>query len=141
MNLRDELLAIRAARSALTPDIVVEEAAAPDHPLHSHFEWDDSVAGQFWRRHQAGQLIRSVTITYTRQNGTQGKLREFHAVRDTNGHKSYEPFEELLQSPLELELVRRKMRRDWEAFRARYESFEEFRQLLVDYVDGQEEAS
>ena len=99
MNLRDELLAIRAARSALTPDIVVEEATAPDHPLHSHFEWDDTVAGQFWRRHQAGQLIRSVTITYTRQNGTQGKLREFHAVtRHKQPQVQHEPFEELLQS-------------------------------------------
>lgn len=135
MNLRDELMAIREQRGVLSPAVVVEEAAAESHPLHSHFEWDDSVAGPKWRYHQAGQLIRSVQVIYTRPNGTQGHVRGFHAVRDEEGQTVYNPIDEIVQSPLSTEMLRRRLRRDWEAFRARYESFEEFRELLTEYVE------
>ena len=42
----------------LQPEIVVEAARPKSSPLHSRFEWDDSVAGQQYRIWQARQLIR-----------------------------------------------------------------------------------
>lgn len=42
----------------LKPEIVVEESRPATAPLHSRFEWNDSVAGQQYRIWQARQLIR-----------------------------------------------------------------------------------
>lgn len=41
----------------LMPEEVVEAARHPDSPLHSKFEWDDSVAAENYRLNQARTLI------------------------------------------------------------------------------------
>lgn len=58
----------------LTPQIVLREAEKKTSPLHTHFEWDDSVAAERWRLEQAGQLIRKVRVTITNEN-TQKEMR------------------------------------------------------------------
>lgn len=52
-----ELTAIYKKHDGLTPEIILSEAAAPDHPLHNNFEWDDSKAGHKYRLVQATQMI------------------------------------------------------------------------------------
>lgn len=42
----------------LQPQTVVNDARPLESPLHSRFEWDDSVAGEQFRIWQARQLIR-----------------------------------------------------------------------------------
>lgn len=42
----------------LQPETVVESARPASSPLHSRFEWDNTVAGQQYRIWQARQLIR-----------------------------------------------------------------------------------
>lgn len=46
----------------LTPNALVTSARAEDSPLHSYFEWDDSIAGEKYREWQARQLIRVVVL-------------------------------------------------------------------------------
>lgn len=45
------------------PDRVVEAASDPANPLHSEFEWDDTVAGHKYRLEQARALIASIKTT------------------------------------------------------------------------------
>lgn len=42
---------------SLTPKRIVDEARSSEHPLHGYFEWDDSKAGEKFRRLQAYQLL------------------------------------------------------------------------------------
>jgi hypothetical protein len=44
----------------LQPETVVDEARPVSSPLHSRFEWDNTIAGQQYRIWQARQLIRVV---------------------------------------------------------------------------------
>lgn len=46
----------------LTPEAVVSEARDPTSPLHTEFEWNDSVAATAHRLAQARKIIRSVRI-------------------------------------------------------------------------------
>lgn len=46
----------------LTPSLVVEDARDPESPLHSHFEWEDSVAAERYRHTQARRLLASVEV-------------------------------------------------------------------------------
>ena len=49
----------------LLPADVVDDARDADSPLHSHFEWDDSIAAEHYRLDQARNLIRSIKIHVT----------------------------------------------------------------------------
>ena len=54
----DELEQIRKrGKGILYPEAVVSFALDEDTALHSHFEWDDSVAAHQWRLQQGRQLI------------------------------------------------------------------------------------
>ena len=57
-----ELQRIEQKYGYLTPEFVVDEARPEGSPIHSRFEWDDSVAGEAYRRGQARQLIRIVVV-------------------------------------------------------------------------------
>lgn len=44
-------------RKLLKAEDVLDAARHPDSPLHAHFEWDDTIAAEQFRLHQARQLI------------------------------------------------------------------------------------
>lgn len=52
----------------LSAETVVEYATPESSPLHSRFEWDDSVAGQCYRLWQARQLIK-ISVEVMAENG------------------------------------------------------------------------
>lgn len=132
MSLRDQLQAVYDRRGQLTPAVVVDEARDEAHPLHSRFEWDDSVAGEQWRRSQAQELIRSVKVVYREatDNEEARTVRAFHAVRGEDGHV-YEPVEKVVEDPFTKRLVMADMEREWKALKRRYEHFSEFSSLVL----------
>ncbi len=140
-NLRDVLLAIREKRGALTPEIVVEEAADPMHPLHHRFTWDDSAAAVKWRLHEAGQLLR---VKYKTGVGDgRDSLRAFWVTKDSEGRptSNYEPTEEVVLDPFQRELMLRQMKRDWQTFKRRYQHMQEFTdEVLADLAAGDPKA-
>jgi len=58
----DELTRIQQRDGDLTAKAVVNESRPNEAPLHPIFEWDDEVAGERYREHQATNLIRSVRV-------------------------------------------------------------------------------
>lgn len=63
MSTIDELRRLYDRDGKLTPEQVVAEAANPDNPLHSSFEWDDTEAARRFRLVQATGLILRCRIT------------------------------------------------------------------------------
>lgn len=134
MSLRDHLQAIYDERGELTPALVVDVARDDRHPLHTRFEWNNTMAAEKYRRGQAHELIRSVRLTYISTKTNEPiTIRAFHAVKksDTNQY-AYEPMQIIMQDPMVMRLLLTEMRRDWEAFKRRYEEFEEFWAMIVD---------
>lgn len=131
MSLRDHLQALYDRHGQLTPALVVDEARDPAHPLHNRFEWDDSKAGEAWRRSQAQELIRSVKVVYREATETErGKsVRAFHAIRRENGHV-YEPVEKVVEDPFTKKLLLADMEREWKALHRRYQEFQEFAEMV-----------
>lgn len=54
-----ELDALYKSDGKVAVTTLLDRASDPRNPLHKFFEWDDSVAGQKWREHQALQIIQS----------------------------------------------------------------------------------
>ncbi|MGH3505160.1 MAG: hypothetical protein ACRDQA_30350 [Nocardioidaceae bacterium] len=130
-SLRDSLQAVYDQRGALTPALVVDEATPDDHPLHSRFEWDDSLAGPRYREVQARELIRSVRIVYRRAEGKRPErsTRYWQSVRGDSGHV-YKPTEEIAQDEVLTQIVLRDMEREWKQLKQRYGHFAEFAEMV-----------
>ncbi len=129
MNVRDALTDIYTRHETLTPPIVVEEARSPESPLHSHFEWDDSVAGEKYRQHQAAELIRSVRIISGRDEDGPKEIREWVSVERPTGRR-YEPVSEVVADDFSLQLVLQEMQRDIAALRRKYGHLEEYAKAM-----------
>lgn len=130
-DLRGELLAVRGQHGKLTPQIVVDVARDPGHPLHSRFEWDDTVAGEAWRRQQAHELIRKAKAVFREadESGPEKSVRAFVAVRAADGHV-FDPVEEVAEDPFRRQLVLADMERRWKELFQQFKEFEEFLSLV-----------
>lgn len=136
MNLRDHLQAIYDARGTLSAPLVVDEARDPNSPLHSRFEWDDTVAGDRYREVQARELIRSVRIVYREAKGKrpEGSTRAFQHIRRDDA-STYVPSDEVARDPILTQIVLMDMRREWKTLQARYAHFEEFTRMVREDID------
>ncbi len=137
-DIRAELQKIYDAHKKLTAPIVVNEVETKGkaHPLWSHFEWNDKIAGPKYREIQAQHLIRSVRITYAKATPDEAEqsVRQWHAVYvddgDGNGYKSYEPIERVACDPVLQAIVITSMARDWASMKRRYEGMRAFWELV-----------
>lgn len=91
-----ELERLYKRHNTITVDLLIEEAGKPKHPLHSYFDWDDSVAGPKWRKTQATALIMtSKFVVQLIQDGKaspamvkeQGRVRKLINVYRGQGFK------------------------------------------------------
>lgn len=128
-DLRSGLQRIYDDRGKLTPVDVLDAATPEDHPLHAHFEWDDSIAGHKYRLVQAQDLIQSVRIVYRKPTGEESSIRAWTSVRRETGHR-YEPTEQIPNDDIATKIVLADMRREWEAFKRRYQHYDEFFKMI-----------
>jgi hypothetical protein len=112
----------------LTPKTVLEEAKAPKHPLHDRFEWDNALAAQRYREGQAGELIRSVMVTYAAAEEIHS-TRAFVNVERPTG-REYVPVGEVAADPLLSAVALAEAERDWRALYQRYNHLSEFIELV-----------
>lgn len=134
VSLRDHLAAVYVDNGGrLTPASVVNAARPKSSPLHAFFEWDDKVAGDKYRLHQASQLIRSVRMTVREGTDDEGplRLRVWHSVDDGGGPTpAYKPLDEVAADPVMRQMVLQAAARDWQALRRRYQHLSEFLELV-----------
>src|SRR5262245_51733442 len=57
-----ELERIRKRDGKIETEVVVKEAKPKGAPLHEAFEWDDGVAAEEFRKHQARALVKSLVV-------------------------------------------------------------------------------
>ena len=76
----------------LTTDAVLLAAKNPNHVLHPHFEWDNTVGGERYRRWQARKLIRRVTI----ETPTGQKTPKYVSIK-TGPSRQYEELKVVVQ--------------------------------------------
>ena len=141
-SLRDTLTTIYTERGRLTPPLVVEEASNPQHPLHSRFEWDDSIAGPKYRERQAADLIRSVRVRFTSTTSQEEiDVRAFVSRREAGDPHAvaseYAPVEEIMLDDVARTILLRNMEREWVQFKRRYEHLREFGELTQREMRGE----
>ena len=131
-TLRAELEAIHRQHRALSPRLVVDTARAPDHPLHSRFQWDDKKAGERYRLLQAAEMIRSIRVVYRTDpdTGEERRARAYVSTGDSNRPSEYKPTEEAMADPLTRKLVLRNFERAILALKRQYGHLQEYEQMM-----------
>ena len=89
---------ITALGDSFSPEQIVEAAKNEKSELHKCFTWDDTVAAENWRKHQARVLVAQLVVKtetslrgsackgYKRTAGGQKQIQDSHrASRDIRG--------------------------------------------------------
>jgi hypothetical protein len=101
----------------LTPGDVVDAARSEKHPLHHHFEWDNSIAAEAYRLEQARSIIRIVRVTD--DEGHDQAPRAYLSIHDEAG-TSYRSLADVRSSADLQMVVLRQAERDLAAFQQRF---------------------
>lgn len=76
VTVEQSCLALISEHGTVSVDLLVAEAQDADHPLHQHFEWDDTVAGRKWRRAQAlAMIIATRYVVYLKDKDAAKKAK------------------------------------------------------------------
>ncbi len=122
----EELDRINLSYGVLRPEDVVEEAKDEDSPLHSVFEWDDSVAADEYRKQQARTLIRSIVVE--KENSPSVKRFVHVRLKDSEsfkGESAYMATETALADPDYSVQVLGTAKKELSSVRAKYQALKE----------------
>jgi len=123
-----ELERLEREHGCLVPKTIVEAARKPNSPLHTFFEWNDSVAAQKYRLLQATMLVRHVKVTIEAPDMEPREVRAYVTPYHGQGYVR-------IERALSDEDMRRQLlaqaREDLEAFKRRYEALQELDALFA----------
>lgn len=133
-----EICSELAERDALTAENLVDVSRPKEAPLHRAFEWDDAVAGEEWRKHQARHIISSVVV----RAETKEPVRAFFNIRSEGPY--YRPLNVIMQNENMTVKLLDEALCDLRALRAKYGTLERLRLVMTaidDTLDTCEEAT
>ena len=79
---------IDALGGEVTPEQLVEAARDKKSELHKCFDWDNKVAAEKWRKHQARQIMCFLVIRNEDEDGNQeAPVIRYMYKTDTGGYK------------------------------------------------------
>ena len=116
-----------AEEDRLNAQELVEESRPEDAPLHSEFEWDDSVAAEKYREEQAGALIRHLVVRIE-ANDQEYPTRQYFMIQPEA--KIYEPIQVILKDEDKTDLLLEQAKRELLAFKAKYACLKELAEVI-----------
>lgn len=115
--------------SDYTPDQLVELAKDESTELHKCFDWDDTVAAERWRKHQARLLSGSLSVVVEREDK---EPQEYKLIQHDHETQTYRSVQYTVRNTDQYDRLKAQARAELEAFRYRY-------RMIVEYQDVIEE--
>lgn len=116
----EELERIRVKHGLLKPEIVVEESKDEKAVLHKCFQWDDTLAAEAWRKEQARQLIKNITVVIVNEEITTNVRAMVNVTSSSIPTRTYIPIQRAIEDKESYEDLRSQAKRDMETFIAKY---------------------
>lgn len=114
-----------AADDNLSAKALLDANRPEDAPLHNAFEWDDSVAAESWRVHQARHIINSLEVVI---DGKEPVRAYFNIVRT---EPEYRHIDTILQRQDTTQALLLTAYRELLAFRKKYSKLEQLAQVFA----------
>lgn len=112
----------------VTPSQILEKARDKTTELHKCFEWDDSVAAEKYRLHQARQVVCNLVIKQDEVDKTAPQRRVLHKTEATGGYK---PLSLIVKNQTEYEKLLEQAMSELRAFKIKYHALSELEEILA----------
>lgn len=125
------VLQTNSGKDFVTPKELLDASRDEKAPLHSCFTWDDTVAAEKWRVHEAGCIIRGIEIEVViekdESSTTTTPVRAFVNVAPTAPGKQgkYVPFQTAMETPEHRKIVLKAALNELLSFKRKYEIYKE----------------
>ena len=113
-------------KGKLTAENLVDVSRPENAPLHKEFEWDDTVAGENWRHHQARNLINSLIVIAPETNA---EVRKFFNIIVED--RKYESIEAILQEADKRHELLKNAINELKAFERKYSTLTELSEVFA----------
>jgi hypothetical protein len=123
---------IEKEHGKVTSEFVLDSARDTDSPLHSMFEWNNEIAGEKYRLHQATIIILSLKV----EKETEEKpktLRAYYNVSESEKKGSFINVDSAFSNPDTQEIILKRALREFQAFRTKYENLKEFAKVFKEF--------
>lgn len=129
-----EFEAIESKYGEITSQYVLQEAADENNPMHELFEWDDTVAANKYRLHQASVLICNLAVE-VEDNIEEKKLitRAYVDISDSD-KGSFINVVSAFKNPDSKTVVLQRAYNELAAFKAKYQNLSELA-LIINSID------
>lgn len=109
----------------ITPQNVVDLARDEKSVIHNDFEWDDKIAGEKYRLHQAGDMIRSFVFEPKKADEAPTRVLQI-----TTEKSVYQPVKFFLKNEDEYQSLLKRAKAELESFRRRYSTLTELESVF-----------
>ena len=116
----------------LTADNLVDASRPVDAPLHGQFEWNDSIAGEEWRKHQARNIINALVVRTEKAE----PVRAFFKIESGKDAHNYESILTIVETPDKHQMLISQVYRELKAFRNKYATIRELQPVwnIIDSI-------
>lgn len=125
-NIAGTVCAELEAAGNLTAGNLVDISRPEDAPLHSEFEWNDSIAAEEWRKRQARNIIQSIVVV--NETNPENSVRAYFNIEVTK--PNYESISAIVTNEDKYEALKRAAFRELEAFRRKYAQITELQAVF-----------
>lgn len=114
----------------LTAQELVNESRDENAPLHGMFTWDNTVAAEKWRCHEAGHIIRCLVTVQDAPTEHKEPTRVFVSIKSGSESPKYDRIDYVLRDASKVELMLRDAKSDLLAFKRKYEHLSELAEVF-----------
>lgn len=119
---------ITALGDSFSPADIVEAARNESSELHKCFEWDDNIAAEKYREHQARMVIAQLVVRTETTDNTPVSVR---VISSANAMNSYMPTKMLIRSEPEYADLLERAKRELRAFQQKYITVVELQDIFA----------
>lgn len=107
---------------------ILEKARDSSTELHKCFEWDDSIAAEKYRLHQARMVVCNLVIKQDESKEGAPQRRLLHKTENTGGYK---PLSLIVRNQTEYEKLLEQAMSELRAFKSKYHALSELEEILA----------
>lgn len=118
---------ITALGDSFSPEQIVEAAKDEKSELHKCFTWDDTVAAENWRKHQARVLVAQLVVKTETSDNEPVSVR---VIASTSARNEYKPVVKMLEVEQDYADLLARATRELQAIRSKYKMVTELREIF-----------